>query len=54
LEPLISVPSNRQSVANQPSAMGVSMHHATSSKVSLESFTVSQSYAANTAATASN
>jgi hypothetical protein len=54
LEPLSIIPANPRSGANGPSAIGVSMHNATSSKVSLESFTAGQSYAASTVATSSN
>ncbi len=47
LEPLNGIPSNPRSVPIEPSSIGVSMHNATSSKISLESFTASQSYAAS-------
>jgi hypothetical protein len=47
LEVLPSVPVNPRSSVSEPSTISVSIHHATSSKVSLESFTASQSYAAS-------
>jgi hypothetical protein len=52
LDALARIPVNPRIMALEPSSIGVSMHNLTSSKVSLESFTASQTYVASAGAAA--